>query len=552
MPSLRHRSVDPSVSVIVAAFNQESLLPQLLAGLERQTWSGRLQVVVADNNSTDLTVRNARDFADRIADLQVFTAARAQGQCAARNDALERATGDLLLFIDGDDVPADDWVAEMVIAAQGGDLVGGRLDVTKLNRASTVERWPGATESCLASLPSFPLPYATGTNFAVWRYVLDDVGGWNEVYRGGGEDAELCWRAQIKGYSLVAAERAIVHYRLRHRLRDLVPQNYRYGLAVARLQHDFPATSDAAGRKRDLASIATKAPRALLLATRSADKRARLMAVLAFRYGRLRGSRHTNPVSASSVRRAVRSLAGPYRAWTIEVAMRYLPVVRLAERFGDVGDLTEVGSGGTGIAPYLGRPVVGVDQDFGEESSPLMTQIRSSVLALPFADASRRHVVSVDMLEHVPPQLRGQALEELVRVTGDLLIVAVPSGAGAASQDAFVDELYRQRHGENYPFLSEHVTYGLPSRSQLDVALRQAMTRHGRTGDVSYFWNTNLRVRKLLMRVWVDDRLLARAFLVFANYLHPVITRLHLGRCYRLIAVVRMDAYESASSQQAA
>ena len=43
------RSIEPSVSVIIAAFNQEQLVTQLLEGLAQQTWQGRLEVVVADN-----------------------------------------------------------------------------------------------------------------------------------------------------------------------------------------------------------------------------------------------------------------------------------------------------------------------------------------------------------------------------------------------------------------------------------------------------------------------------------------------------------------------
>ena len=535
------RSADPSVSVIIAAFNQEQLLPQLLEGLAKQSWNGRLQVVVADNNSTDGTAQRARQFADRLPDLEVIVVDRGRGQCVARNDGVERATGDLLLFVDGDDVPAVDWVDEMVRAAQSGDLVGGRLDVTKLNTPSTIERWPGATTDCLASLPSFPLRYATGTNLAIWRDVLDTVGRWNEGYRGGGEDAELCWRAQLMGYSLVAAERAVVHYRLRHPVRHLLRQNYGYGRAVANLRRDF-ATGPAVRRKSR--TEVGKALHGVLDAARSRDRRARLLAKGAFRFGHLRGYFATRPDHrpVSATRRMARVLAGRYRAWTIEVAMRYLPVIRLAGRFGDLGDLTEIGSGGTGIAPYLGLRMIGVDRDFGEYSSPLMTKVMSSVLALPFADGSRRNVVSVDMLEHVPPGVREQAVDELVRVAGDLLILAVPSGRQAAAQDLEVDQLYLQRHGEKYPFLSEHVEYGLPSQSELDFAITRAMSRHGRTGDVTYSWNTNLRLWKLLMRVWVDDRPLARAVLVFANYLHPLLTRLHIGQCYRLIALVRFSA----------
>jgi glycosyltransferase involved in cell wall biosynthesis len=243
------------VSVIVAAYNQEALIRQLLEALAAQTWRDTIEIVVADNNSTDRTSDVARSYIGQIRGLAVIHAGRKQGQCAARNDAVQLSTGDLLLFVDGDDVPAADWVEQMVSAAARFDLVGGRLEVHELNQPEAVSRRPDPSGGGLTRLGFCALPYAVGTNFGISRAAFYDIGPWDESYTGGGEDAKICWTAQLNGYTIGAAPDAVVHYRLRSSLRELLRQTYGYGRAHARLRRDFrepvttrPSVRAAAGR----------------------------------------------------------------------------------------------------------------------------------------------------------------------------------------------------------------------------------------------------------------------------------------------------------------
>lgn len=277
------------VSVIVAAYNQENLIEKLLSALVAQTWDGHYEVIVADNGSVDRTVGVARSFAERSSEVQVVCASRKRGQCAARNDGVAAAQGNLLLFVDGDDVPAADWIEQMVAAALHADLVGGRLVVTDINSVSAMRRWPGLGMGCLARLPFCHLPYATGTNFGIWRNVFEAVGGWDEGYRGGGEDANLCWRAQLQGYTLVAADDAVVHYRLRAQACAIVRQNFGYGKATARLRREFGGVVRSGGRGDALVNSG-KTALAGLMRLREADERVKHGARAAFRLGQLVGA----------------------------------------------------------------------------------------------------------------------------------------------------------------------------------------------------------------------------------------------------------------------
>ncbi len=91
------------VSVIVAAYNQEALLPQCLRSVLSQPLQ-QLELLVVDDGSTDGTAHVVEAFARQDARVQLVQQAN-QGAGAARNLGLRRAAGRYVHFLD-----ADDWL----------------------------------------------------------------------------------------------------------------------------------------------------------------------------------------------------------------------------------------------------------------------------------------------------------------------------------------------------------------------------------------------------------------------------------------------------------
>src|SRR2546430_17737267 len=88
-------------SVIIPAYNEEQYLPRLLSSIEvaRANYSGgrdEIEVIVADNDSSDATPEVARDHGARV----VHVARRRIA--AARNGGAQAACGEILCFIDAD------------------------------------------------------------------------------------------------------------------------------------------------------------------------------------------------------------------------------------------------------------------------------------------------------------------------------------------------------------------------------------------------------------------------------------------------------------------
>ena len=95
-----------AVSVIVPVYNAEKTLPACLESILGQSFED-MEVLAVDDGSTDGSLRVLRDFAARDPRVRVFSQ-RNSGVAAARNLAIDNASGDYLQFVDSDDrLPAD-------------------------------------------------------------------------------------------------------------------------------------------------------------------------------------------------------------------------------------------------------------------------------------------------------------------------------------------------------------------------------------------------------------------------------------------------------------
>jgi glycosyltransferase involved in cell wall biosynthesis len=86
-------------SIIIPAYNEEKFLPRLLESIEiaRANYkNGKVEIIVADNSSTDKTTEIAQKFGCRVASVEKRCIA------AARNGGAKIAQGEIFCFIDAD------------------------------------------------------------------------------------------------------------------------------------------------------------------------------------------------------------------------------------------------------------------------------------------------------------------------------------------------------------------------------------------------------------------------------------------------------------------
>lgn len=172
----------PSLSVVVPTYNEEdrieTCLDSILAAVEDDP---SVEVIVVDSNSTDRTVELARRFPVtvlRIPDDDLTTPG------AGRYVGHQRATGDQLLFVDGDMRISGEWLdrARRVLD-QRDDVAGldGHLNTAEATAAEPVEALRGV------------VIYDAD--------VLDQVDGFDPFLRAL-EDVELGYRITEAGYDV--------------------------------------------------------------------------------------------------------------------------------------------------------------------------------------------------------------------------------------------------------------------------------------------------------------------------------------------------------------
>ena len=118
-------------SLIVPAYNEQHYLPRLLASVNRARSSYRggsdaIEVIVADNCSTDATARVSAELNCRVITVEKRVIA------AARNGGARAARGDVICFVDADSQIHPDTFNAIDAALATGSIVagatGGRLE----------------------------------------------------------------------------------------------------------------------------------------------------------------------------------------------------------------------------------------------------------------------------------------------------------------------------------------------------------------------------------------------------------------------------------------
>ena len=110
-----------TVSIVIPVFNVAEYLRTALDSLCAQTISEWTAICV-DDGSTDGSGAILDDYAAREPRIRVVHQANS-GVSAARNVGLEQASGDVIAFMDPDDVVASDWLARMLAELKDADAV---------------------------------------------------------------------------------------------------------------------------------------------------------------------------------------------------------------------------------------------------------------------------------------------------------------------------------------------------------------------------------------------------------------------------------------------
>jgi GT2 family glycosyltransferase/sugar lactone lactonase YvrE len=215
----------PRVSVIVCAYNAEDTLEDCLASLEHLEYPD-YEVIVVNDGSRDQTSAIARAHHG----LTVLDIPNG-GLSAARNVGLAQASGEIVAYTDADTRVDRDWLTFLVQPFLTSDVVGsGGPNVVPPDdppMAQSIARAPGGPTHVL--LDDRIAEHVPGCNMAFRREALLAIGGFNPIYLRAGDDVDVCWRLQARGWKIGFASAALVWHHHRASIRAYWRQQVGYG-----------------------------------------------------------------------------------------------------------------------------------------------------------------------------------------------------------------------------------------------------------------------------------------------------------------------------------
>ena len=110
------------LTVAICTYNGANLIPEILEKLRSQVKTEAInwEIIVVDNNSSDNTAQVMKNYQQNWSCVYPlrYCFASEQGLSFARRCAIKQAKGTIVAFLDDDNLPASDWVAQVALFAQ--------------------------------------------------------------------------------------------------------------------------------------------------------------------------------------------------------------------------------------------------------------------------------------------------------------------------------------------------------------------------------------------------------------------------------------------------
>lgn len=241
----------PKVSVVVCAYNAERTMFACLASLEKLNYPN-YEVIVVNDGSTDQT----REISEHFGYVRLINQEN-KGLSAARNVGIAASEGEIVAFTDSDCVADPDWLHYLITTfiRSGRAAVGGPNfpppEDTLVPSAVAVS--PGGPTHVLMS--DDVAEHIPGCNMAFKKTALEEINGFDPVFRAAGDDVDLCWRLQNQGYQIGFSPAAVVWHFRRNTVKAYVNQQRGYGKAEAQLYFKHPYRFNLLGQSRWLGRI---------------------------------------------------------------------------------------------------------------------------------------------------------------------------------------------------------------------------------------------------------------------------------------------------------
>lgn len=239
-------------SVVIAVKNEEKYIEKCLESVFNQDFDGEYEIIVVDGMSTDGTFELLEKLQKKY-DFKLFKNPKINA-AAGRNIGIKNSNGKYIAFVDGDAIPAHDWLIQIKKVFEKKDVAGvggpdllpedssdkekniGRVMTSPIARGGKLNP---STQHSLIEEEKY-VEHIPTCNLCLKREVFDEVGFFDESFVKG-QDLELNYRVVKAGFKLLYSPNiTVVHYRKNH-VRDFARQIFKWAKAKVAIirKHGF-------------------------------------------------------------------------------------------------------------------------------------------------------------------------------------------------------------------------------------------------------------------------------------------------------------------------
>jgi len=203
------QNFNPFVSIIIPSFRRPDQLCHLIERLNKQTY-GNYEIIVVEHSQDDEIIKRIEELND--GRIRVITG-EPTGLPAARNIGVKNSKGDILFFIDDDDLPIEnDWIAAHLKNYLDPNCIGVSGRLCPNDRQSPPPKFPASiwkkaftysffrdnTTYSHCSIRKEGIRFLILNNGSLRRSVFERVGGFDEGIQWGEEHSFFFKLEKIK------------------------------------------------------------------------------------------------------------------------------------------------------------------------------------------------------------------------------------------------------------------------------------------------------------------------------------------------------------------
>ena len=221
-------TVNPKVSIIVAAYNSEQTIEECLKSILNLNYpEGSIEVIVMDGGSKDATVKIAEKYPVKVVSIRLNAP-------AAYNYVMKIANHSILGFIDADAKVEREWLNKLAPHLEDPKVAGASGSIETWNAENPWAKSIGyELKNRYGRIGKYTGRIAT-MNLLLKKGVIEEAGGWDEKLPSQ-YDTDLGFRISAKGYKIAYEPSAVCYHFNRPTLHAYYRQQVQYGKNTLKL-----------------------------------------------------------------------------------------------------------------------------------------------------------------------------------------------------------------------------------------------------------------------------------------------------------------------------